>query len=72
MCMCLSLFSNTYICHVVLVGEGGNIEYVHHTIGKMDVSPSMSKVLQDLTNTYLPSSKKIRPLVNGKDNNMVW
>jgi len=58
--------SNFHICTL------SNIEYVHHTVGKMDASPSMSKVLQDLTNTYLLSSTKIQPLVGGKENNMVW
>jgi uncharacterized UBP type Zn finger protein len=70
--MCLNLFSNTYICHVVLACKGGNIENEHHNVGKMDASPSMSKVLQDLTNSCLLSSKEIQSLVGGKENNLVW
>ncbi len=68
----IHLSSNTYICHVVLASKGGNIENEHHTIGKMDASPSVSKVLQSLTNSCLLSSKEIQSLVGGKENNSVW
>ncbi len=69
--MCLNLFSNTYICHVILAGKGDNIEYAHHTIGKIDASPFVSKVLQDSTNSCLPNSKEIQLLVGGKENNSI-
>jgi hypothetical protein len=55
-----------------LAGKGGNIENEHHTVGKMDASPFVSKVLQDLTNSCLLSSKEIQSLVGGKENNLVW
>jgi hypothetical protein len=50
-----------------MAGNGGSMQNATNSFGIQDASPSISKVLQDLTNK-LPNLKEIQPSIGGKEN----